>query len=116
MFDRLAEAKGALEEVVASLDAETLDGATATQLVEEFAAIERLAVAGKALCAKRVADSGAWRRDGDRSPAPGWRARPVPRSATPSGFWRPPSALQSFRQPRRLKNLLLAISVEEGPT
>lgn len=60
MFERLAEARSALKEVVASLDPETLEGATATQLVDEFAAIERLAAAGKALCAKRVADSGAW--------------------------------------------------------
>ena len=74
MFERLTEAKATLKQVVSSLEPATLEGATATQLVEEFAAIERLAAAGKALCAKRVADSGAWRRDGDRSPAR-WMAR-----------------------------------------
>ncbi len=74
MFERLTEARVALKEVVASLEPETLEGASATQLVEEFASIERLAAAGKALCAKRVADSGAWRRDGDRSAAR-WMAR-----------------------------------------
>ncbi|MBA3350673.1 MAG: DUF222 domain-containing protein, partial [Actinobacteria bacterium] len=74
MFERLTEARVALKEVVASLEPETLEGASATQLVEEFASIERLAAAGKALCAKRVADSGAWRHDGDRSAAR-WMAR-----------------------------------------
>ncbi|MDQ3751738.1 MAG: hypothetical protein M3333_02450, partial [Actinomycetota bacterium] len=64
MFERLAEARVALREVVASLDPDTLEGASATQLVEEFASIERLAAAGKGLCAQRVAKSGAWRRDG----------------------------------------------------
>ncbi|MDQ3766295.1 MAG: HNH endonuclease [Actinomycetota bacterium] len=74
MFESLVDAKAAITEVVTSLDSDVLDGASATELVSEFAAIERLAAAGKALCAKRVADSGAWRRDGDRSPAR-WMAR-----------------------------------------
>ena len=74
MFECLAEAKGAIREVVAELDPQTLDGNSATRLVSQFAAIERLAAAGKALCAQRVVKSGAWRRDGDRSPAR-WIAR-----------------------------------------
>ncbi|MBA3628914.1 MAG: DUF222 domain-containing protein [Actinobacteria bacterium] len=74
MFEPLADAKAAIKDVVASLDADVLEGAFATELVEEFAAIERLAAAGKTLCAQRVAKSGAWRRDGDRSPAR-WMAR-----------------------------------------
>ncbi|CAN5159642.1 hypothetical protein BH20ACT22_BH20ACT22_04730 [soil metagenome] len=74
MFEVINQAKAAIKDVVASLDADTLDGAFASELVEEFAAIERLAAAGKTLCAQRVAKSGAWRRDGDRSPAR-WMAR-----------------------------------------
>ncbi|MBA3630016.1 MAG: hypothetical protein H0W55_10140, partial [Actinobacteria bacterium] len=74
MFEALADAKAAIKDVVASLDADVLEGAFATELVEEFAAIERLAAAGKTLCVQRVAKSGAWRRDGDRSPAR-WMAR-----------------------------------------
>jgi len=66
MFEALTHAKAAIKDVVASLDADTLEGALASELVEEFAAIERLAAAGKALCVQRVAKSGAWRRDGDR--------------------------------------------------
>ncbi|MBA2272370.1 MAG: DUF222 domain-containing protein, partial [Actinobacteria bacterium] len=67
-------AKAAIKDVVTTLEPGTLEGAFATELVEEFAAIERLAAAGKALCAQRVAKSGAWRRHGDRSPAR-WMAR-----------------------------------------
>ncbi|MBA3350564.1 MAG: hypothetical protein H0T12_08405, partial [Actinobacteria bacterium] len=74
MFERLAEARVALKEVVASIDPDILEGSRATELVDEFAAIERLAAAGKALCARRVADSGAWRHYGDRSAAR-WMAR-----------------------------------------
>ena len=74
MFKPLAHAKAAIKDVVATLDPDTLEGAFATELVEEFAAIERLAAVGKALCAQRVAKSGVWRRHGDRSPAR-WMAR-----------------------------------------
>jgi hypothetical protein len=70
----LAELRKALEKAVARLDPDVLEGATAAEAVQEFARIEKLAAAGKALCARRVADSGAWRRHGDRSPAD-WLAR-----------------------------------------
>ena len=49
MFECLTEAKAAIKEVVTSLDSDVLEGACATELVEEFAAIERLAAAGKAI-------------------------------------------------------------------
>ncbi len=74
MFEQIAEAKRLLKELVAQLQPETFDGAAAAQLVEEFTAIERIAAAGKALSAARVAQSGVWRREGDRSPAR-WMAR-----------------------------------------
>ena len=63
-----------MEHGVAALDPEVLDTETATLLVERFARIERLAPAGKALAARRVANSGAWRKEGDRSAAH-WGAR-----------------------------------------
>jgi hypothetical protein len=60
--------------VVRRLDAATLEPADAASLVSAFGAIENLAAAGKAWCARRVTDSGAWRVDGDRSGAH-WLAR-----------------------------------------
>jgi len=63
-----------VEHGAAALDPEVLDTETATLLVERFARIERLAPAGKALAARRVANSGAWRKEGDRSAAH-WGAR-----------------------------------------
>jgi len=63
-----------LRTVVRRLDAATLEATDAAALVSAFGAIENLAAAGKARCARRVADSGAWRREGDRSGAH-WLAR-----------------------------------------
>jgi hypothetical protein len=73
MFD-LAELRTRLQRVVARLDADVLDPATAERLVAEFATIEHVAAAGKALAARRVAASGRWRRSGQRSEAE-WLAR-----------------------------------------
>lgn len=74
MFERLIEARELLESVVAALEPELLEGRSAERLVAEFSRIEKLAAAGKGLAARRVAESGAWRRGGDRSPAH-WMAR-----------------------------------------
>jgi hypothetical protein len=63
-----------LRTVVRRLDAATLEAADAASMVSVFGAIENLAAAGKARCARRVADSGAWRSLGDRSGAH-WLAR-----------------------------------------
>jgi hypothetical protein len=70
----LLELRHTLQRVVRVLDGDALDAATAEQLVEEFATIEHLAAAGKALAAKRVADSGRWRLAGERSEAD-WLAK-----------------------------------------
>ena len=61
----------ALVTVVAALDPGQLSGGDAVVLVETFTAIERLAVAGRTLCLRAAADSGAWtmRRRGARTPA-----------------------------------------------
>ena len=63
-----------LQLLVANLDADALDPVAAQRLVADFATIEHVAAAGKALAAKRVADSGQWRRSGARSEAE-WLAR-----------------------------------------
>ncbi|MEX2586671.1 MAG: DUF222 domain-containing protein [Actinomycetota bacterium] len=74
MFDTLQDFKQGLRGLVSELDPEVLDGQTASRLTSEFAELERLAAAGKALCAGRVASCGAWRSSGEKSPAR-WMAR-----------------------------------------
>ncbi len=69
---KIAEAR--LDEVLAKLEPEILDSRDAQALVERFATLERKAAAGKALVARRVAASGAWRSSGERSAA-NWMAR-----------------------------------------
>ena len=58
-----------LRAVVTALDPEVLSVASAQQLVAHFADIERLAAAGKALAARRVAAGAGWRHRGHRTPA-----------------------------------------------
>lgn len=74
MFDLLDHSTKLLEEALADFEPAVFDGDGAASLVERFTKLERLAATGKALAARRVADSGAWRRDGDRSPAH-WMAK-----------------------------------------
>ncbi|MGH2747830.1 MAG: hypothetical protein ACRDKB_07895 [Actinomycetota bacterium] len=69
MFARVDRAIAALKDAVANLDPEVLEAQTSLRLVEKFAEAERLAAAGKALAAKRVAQSGAWKKSGARTPA-----------------------------------------------
>ena len=69
MFDDVKRARQLLRDVVARLDPEVLEARSSARLVEDFAAIERLAAAGKALAARRMAASGVWRKDGERSAA-----------------------------------------------
>ena len=58
-----------LERFVRDLDVDGLDGSGALRLVEDSAAIGRLADALKTLGAGRLAQTRAWARDGDRSVA-----------------------------------------------
>ena len=74
MFDKVREAEKMLRQAVAELEPEVLAGEAAVSLVERFSSIERLGAAGKALAARRVAQSGVWRSTGERSPAH-WMAR-----------------------------------------
>ena len=71
---RLHEVEAALGAIVAALEPAGLEAATAARLVSEFARVEKLAGAGKALAARRVAESNLWRGAGERSAAH-WLAR-----------------------------------------
>ncbi|HYI45166.1 MAG TPA: DUF222 domain-containing protein [Actinomycetota bacterium] len=68
MFEKVDRALGLLKEAVAELEPEVLEARSAAKLAQDFGYIERLGAAGKALAARRVADSGVWKRDGSRSP------------------------------------------------
>jgi hypothetical protein len=63
-----------LEGIVTALDGDLLEAADAEHLLGELTAIERIASAGKSIAARRVADSGSWRRSGERSEAD-WLAK-----------------------------------------
>ena len=65
---------GALRAMVRQLGPSTCSAADAVALVDWFAEVERLAVAGKALAARVAAAGGAWRGAGDRSAAD-WLAK-----------------------------------------
>jgi hypothetical protein len=69
MLDKLRRAERLLQEAVDGLDPDVLEAKSAARLTEAFARLERLSSAGKALAARRMADSGVWRKDGERSPA-----------------------------------------------
>jgi hypothetical protein len=71
---QVLEASARVEAVVGSLAPDVLDPSVASDYVEAFAKLERLAAAGKALAARRVAATGAWKRDGARDAA-GWLAK-----------------------------------------
>jgi 5-methylcytosine-specific restriction endonuclease McrA len=67
MFDEVRSAVATLEVVVRDFDPRTVDGPDAVTLVELFARVERLGVAGKALAASWIAETGAYRESGHRS-------------------------------------------------
>ena len=70
-IDKLREAA---QRKVAVLEPKELEVSEAEELVEQFSGLEKVAAAGKAIAARRVADSGLWRDRGERSPAH-WMAR-----------------------------------------
>jgi 5-methylcytosine-specific restriction endonuclease McrA len=67
MFEEIRSAVATLEGVVRALEPRTVDGSGAVVLVELFAQIERLGAAGKALSARRVDETNAFRDSGHRS-------------------------------------------------
>lgn len=74
VFDQVRTAIEALRVVLRGLEPECLDGSLARQLVEAFAEVERLGGAGKALAARRVAQTGAWKQAGCYRDAASWMA------------------------------------------
>src|SRR5712691_973899 len=71
---RLQDVEAVLREIVAGLEPEVLTADAAVGLVDTFVTLEKLVAAGKALAARRVADSNLWRGAGERSAAH-WLAR-----------------------------------------
>lgn len=69
MFDQLRRAVGDLEAVSRALDPSCLDGRAAAALVEVAARGERICSAIKAIGARPVEDTNAWRQGGHRSAA-----------------------------------------------
>jgi hypothetical protein len=63
-----------VREVVRGLDPASLTGDQVRDALTEFAELERLAAAGRALLAGRAAETNLWRSGGDRSPEH-WLAR-----------------------------------------
>ena len=63
-----------LRSVVRELDPSRVDGSQARRLVEDFAAIERLAAAGKAIAMRRVEETRAWADSGSFRDAAAWLA------------------------------------------
>ena len=69
MFSTLKNALKLLERVLVELTPERLRPETSLQMFQCFCRIERLGAAGKALCSRQVAGSGAWIDTLSRSPA-----------------------------------------------
>jgi hypothetical protein len=69
VFPALEAAVARLDDVVRGLEPQVFDASGAARLVDVFARGERLCAAGKALAARRVDETGAWREDDARSGA-----------------------------------------------
>jgi hypothetical protein len=65
----IAAIRSALARLASGFDPGVLTAEAAAAAVADAAAIESMAATVKALAAKRVAETTAWRRDGDRTPA-----------------------------------------------
>ena len=74
MISEVAVVAADLRDAVRELEPERLDGRDAARLVKTYAEIERLAVAGLTLAARRVEGTGVWAHEGDRTFA-SWLAR-----------------------------------------
>ena len=69
MCEQLVELREAMSGYATRFDAALLSASLAERVVETATAIEHMAAAVKSLAAARVAETEAWKRDGDRSPA-----------------------------------------------
>ena len=86
----VGELLAGMERVLKVLDPEALSGPESLELFYMFHRIERLAAAGKALCARQMAASRRGTRVGTARPVISWPRPPAPRSATPSTCWMRP--------------------------
>ena len=68
MCDSRDALRSALREIVADLEPSSLRAEDAKVLVKWFSQMEKLSAAGKALCARRVADTGSYLTDGFKTP------------------------------------------------
>lgn len=91
MFEGLGETVDEVRGFVNGLEPRCIDGEQARELVVVLATLERLASAGKALAAGRVAETGAWKESDARSPAH-WLAKVSGSSVADAA-----AALQSVR-------------------
>jgi Domain of unknown function (DUF222) len=66
---RLSEVRSAMSEYATRFDAARVSACDAARVVDDAAAIEKMAATVKSLAAARVAETDAWKRDGDRSAA-----------------------------------------------
>ena len=74
MFEKLDEVCEVLQELIGALEPREMEPEDAAAAMEKFSVVEKLGAAGKAFAAKRVAESGVWRKEGERSPAH-WMAK-----------------------------------------
>lgn len=65
----LGELRSAMKQYATRFDAALISAADAVRVVDDAAAIEKMAAAVKSLAAARVADTERWKRNGDRSAA-----------------------------------------------
>ena len=93
---RLSELRGAMSAYAASFDGACLAAVDAARVVEDAAAIEKMAATVKALAAARVPETNAWKRDGDLSAA----HHLARTTGTPVG-----QARDALESARRLQNL-----------
>jgi hypothetical protein len=66
---RLSELRSVMSEYATEFDPERVSAADAVRVIEDAAAIEKMAATVKALAAVRVSETEVWKRDGDRSAA-----------------------------------------------
>ena len=85
----LGELRRGVERYAAGFDAALLTGADAASVVDDVAAIEKMAATLKSLASARASDTGDWRRRGARSPAHDLaQAAPAPEPhAEPESGW-----------------------------
>jgi hypothetical protein len=74
VFEQLRSAVDELRGLVDEFEPDRFDGAGARTLVELFDEVGRLGAAGKALAARQVVATGAWRHDGAHRDAASWLA------------------------------------------